>query len=95
MLAVQLQIDLRDVVGIGHVVVDRGARAAVLTRAPLSRAARAGLAAIAAFALAVLAWTAWGAHFDGYPASTHLVTAGKFIEYMLLAPAVALIVRPG
>lgn len=82
-----VDVNLSDV-AVGTVCV-----AAVLTRAPLSRAARAGSAAVGVFALAVLAWTVWGAHFDGYPTGTHLVTAGKFVEYMLLVPAVALIVR--
>jgi hypothetical protein len=47
-----------------------------------------------ALALLVLVGVAWGsAHFAGYPTHTHLTTAAKWIEYMLLAPAVAAIVR--
>ena len=80
-------------VNLSDVAVVAVCMAGALTRAPVARAARAGLVAVAIFALAVLAWTAWGVHFDGYPARTHLVTAGKFVEYMLLVPAVALIVR--
>jgi len=42
----------------------------------------------------VLLWTAWGAvHFAAYPAPTHAVTAAKWCEYMLLAPAVFAIAR--
>lgn len=48
----------------------------------------------AALALLVVLSTAWGAvHFAGYPAGTHATTAAKWIEYMLLAPALVLLVR--
>jgi O-antigen ligase len=48
----------------------------------------------AALALLVVLSTAWGAiHFAGYPAGTHATTAAKWLEYMLLAPAVVLLVR--
>jgi hypothetical protein len=67
--------------------------AALLTRAPVPRRAYAGLRAVAALALVVFLWTAWGAHAAGYSTGTHLITAGKWFEYMLLAPAVVLIVR--
>jgi O-antigen ligase len=67
--------------------------AAVSTPGRIPREARLGLIAVGAFAVAVAAWTAWGAHFDGYDLHAHTVTAGKWIEYMLLAPAVVLIVR--
>jgi hypothetical protein len=47
-----------------------------------------------ALALLVLVGVAWGAaRFSAYPAGTHLTTAAKWIEYMLLAPAVAAIAR--
>jgi hypothetical protein len=47
-----------------------------------------------ALALLVLLGVAWGAaRFSAYPAGTHLTTAAKWIEYMLLAPAVAVIAR--
>lgn len=82
-----VDVDLSDV-AVGAVCI-----AAVWTRAPVSRAARMGIAAVSVFAFAVLAWTAWGARFDGYPTRTHLITALKFVEYMLLVPAVALIAR--
>lgn len=47
----------------------------------------------AALAVLVLLGVAWGSRYGGYPTSTHLVTAAKWLEYMLLAPAVAAIVR--
>ena len=46
-----------------------------------------------ALALAILLSTAWGSHFAGYPVGKHLTTAAKWIEYMLLAPAVVAIAR--
>jgi len=67
--------------------------AALATRDHIRRDARPGLLVVAALAVAILAWTAWGAHFDGYDLHAHTITAGKWIEYMLLTPAVALIVR--
>lgn len=48
-----------------------------------------------AFAALVLVGVAWGAHLSGYPAGTHLTTAAKWIEYMLLAPAVVAIAKRG
>jgi len=48
----------------------------------------------AALALLTVLSTVWGAlRFSGYPAGTHAVTAAKWLEYMLLAPAVVLLVR--
>jgi len=48
----------------------------------------------AAFALLVVLSTIWGAlRFSAYPTGTHAVTAAKWLEYMLLAPAVVLLVR--
>jgi O-antigen ligase len=49
-------------------------------------------------AAALLAWVvlslAWGRHLSaGYPLGTHAVTAAKYIEYALLAPALALLLR--
>jgi hypothetical protein len=67
--------------------------AAVLGRGQIGRKARLGLVALSAFAVAVAVWTAWGTHFDGYDQHAHAISAGKWIEYMLLAPAVVLIVR--
>jgi hypothetical protein len=61
--------------------------------APFLRALGAWLAwaLLGAF---VLLWTLWGAvHFPAYPAGTHAVTAAKWCEYMLLAPAVFAISR--
>jgi hypothetical protein len=47
-----------------------------------------------AFGLLVVLSTAWGAlRFSAYPTGTHAVTAAKWLEYMLLAPAVVLLVR--
>jgi hypothetical protein len=80
-------------VNLSDVAVGAVCIAAVLTRAPVARGARAAVAVVAVLALAVLAWTAWGAHIDGDPTRTHLVTAGKFVEDMLRVPAVAMIVR--
>ncbi|HET7647274.1 MAG TPA: O-antigen ligase family protein [Gaiellaceae bacterium] len=65
--------------------------AAVLSR-PRLRARDWG--AWLAFAVLVLVGVAWGAaRFDAYPVGTHLTTAAKWIEYMLLAPAVVAIAR--
>ena len=48
----------------------------------------------AALALLVVVATAWGAlRFSAYPAGTHATTAAKWLEYMLLAPALVLLVR--
>jgi O-antigen ligase len=61
--------------------------------APL-RGGRALWAVSGAFFVWVLAEVAWGRHIaSSYPAATHLTTALKFLEYALLAPAAALIVR--
>jgi len=61
--------------------------------APLRRGRWTWVAA-AAFLLWILVAVAYGAaRFDAYPARTHLVTAAKWIEYALLAPAVPLLVR--
>lgn len=67
--------------------------AALAGRGRIEREARAGLLAVAALAVAALLSTAWGAHFDGYDLHAHAVSTTKWIEYMLLAPAVVLIVR--
>lgn len=48
----------------------------------------------AAFFVWLLFEVAWGQHTTaGYATSTHLVTALKFLEYALLAPAVVLLLR--
>jgi O-antigen ligase len=60
---------------------------------PLSRAAALWIA-VALFLVWVLVAVAYGrAHSGGYPWQTHGVTAAKFAEYALLAPAVPLLVR--
>jgi O-antigen ligase len=47
-----------------------------------------------ALALLVVISTAWGMlRFSAYPAGTHATTAAKWLEYMLLAPALVLLVR--
>jgi hypothetical protein len=56
--------------------------------------ARAAWIALAALGALILVGVLWGTlHFAAYPAHTHLVTAAKWLEYMLLAPAVAAIAR--
>ena len=61
--------------------------------APL-RAGRAIWIAVAAFAVAVVAATFYGlARPEHYRFLTHLVTAAKFAEYAVLAPAVPLLLR--
>jgi hypothetical protein len=51
-------------------------------------------AALAAFFIWAAFELAWGRHVDAsYPVSTHAVTALKFLEYALLAPAVAVLLR--
>jgi O-antigen ligase len=45
------------------------------------------------FAALVLVGVAWGSRFSGYPTGTHLTTAAKWIEYMLLAPALVAIAK--
>jgi hypothetical protein len=46
----------------------------------------------AALALLVVVGTGWGAlRFDAYPAGTHAISAAKWLEYMLLAPALVLV----
>jgi O-antigen ligase len=70
--------------------------AALASRGRIDRTVRPGLLAVAALAVAAVLSTAWGAHFDGYDLHAHAISTGKWIEYMLLAPAVVLIVRrPG
>lgn len=66
---------------------------AVVSRVRAPRRARAGLVALTALATAVFIWTAWGAHFSGYDLHAHAISAAKWVEYMLLAPAVVAIVR--
>ena len=62
--------------------------------APLRRLPRAPVVAWSALAALVVIGTAWGAlRYGSYPAGKHAVTAAKWLEYMLLAPATALIVR--
>jgi O-antigen ligase len=66
---------------------------ALASRGRIERAARTGLYAVAALAVAAVLSTAWGAHFDGYDLHAHAVSTAKWVEYLLLAPAVVLIVR--
>ena len=74
------------------VVVSAAVWAALHGRAPL-RPSRAVWWACGAFAALVLVSTAWGAaRYAAYPTSTHLTTAAKWIEYMLLAPALVVLV---
>jgi hypothetical protein len=67
--------------------------AALVSRVRIERAAWWALVAVASFAAAVILSTAWGAHFDGYDLHAHAISTAKWVEYMLLAPAVVLIVR--
>jgi O-antigen ligase len=64
--------------------------------APLARA-RVVWLALALFAVWMFASLAWARHGDAaYALGSHVVSAGKFLEFMLLAPAVPLILRrPG
>jgi hypothetical protein len=94
-------------IGLGGTSVDAylsdfAVLAVVLTA--LARAVRDGVARLRpglplwAVSAAFFVWIAfelgWGRHVaPSYPASTHLVTALKFLEYALLAPALTLIVR--
>src|SRR5262249_1838651 len=61
--------------------------AALASRGRIERAARTGLFVVAAFAVAAVLSTAWGAHFHGYDLHAHVISAGKGIGGMLLAPA--------
>ena len=48
----------------------------------------------AGLALLVVLGTGWGAtRYDAYPTATHAITAAKWLEYMLLAPSVVVLVR--
>ena len=83
-----LHIDLSDLAVL--VIVVTGARA--LDRRLL--AARAAWIALGALALLILLGVVWGAlRFNTYPTRTHLITAAKWLEYMLLAPALAAVAR--
>ena len=83
-----LHIDLSDLAVLAIVVT--GARS--LDRRLL--AARAAWIALGALALLILVGVAWGAlRFNAYPTRTHLTTAAKWLEYMLLAPALAAVAR--
>ncbi len=83
-----LHIDLSDLAVLAIVVT--GARS--LDRRLL--AARAAWIALGALALLIVVGVAWGAlRFNAYPARTHLTTAAKWLEYMLLAPALAAVAR--
>ena len=79
-----LHVDLSDVAVLAVVVT------AVLERA---RPRLRNWAPWLLFAALVLVGVAWGTHFSGYRLGTHATTAAKWIEYMLLAPAVAMIAK--
>lgn len=84
-----LNIDLSDL-AIAAVVL---AALASFARRPFERSLPVWSAWTALVLLVVLS-TAWGAfRFGGYPAGTHAVTAAKWLEYMALAPALAILVR--
>lgn len=75
-------------------VVVAVALAAVLRDARPLRRTRPLWAGWASLALLIVLSTAWGAlHFSGYPTGTHAVTAAKWLEYMLLAPALLVLVH--
>jgi hypothetical protein len=83
-------------VGAAHVdLSDLAVLAVVLTALGAHRAtARRPFVPWLLLVILILVGVVWGAaRFDAYPAHTHLTTAGKWIEYMLLAPAVATILR--
>jgi hypothetical protein len=83
-----LHVDLSDVAVLAVV-----ATGALALRRDLMRARGAWLA-LGAFSTLVLVGVLWGTlEFAGYPGHTHVITAAKWIEYMLLAPAVAAIAR--
>jgi hypothetical protein len=61
--------------------------------APLARARFVWLG-LALFVVWMFASLAWARHDDAaYALGSHIVSAGKFLEFMLLAPAVPLILR--
>jgi O-Antigen ligase len=82
-----IDVDLSDVAVLAVVVAACSGVAAL-------RRARGALSALAVLGAVIVAATFWGAALHGgYPFGTHVVTAAKWIEYMLLAPAVAVIGR--
>jgi hypothetical protein len=84
----QLHVDLSDAAVLVIVVI---ALAQSIRSRPRLRVASPVWLALGALAVLVLSSTAWGARDSAYPLHTHLVTAGKWIEYMLLAPAFAVV----
>jgi hypothetical protein len=83
-------------VGAAHVDLSDLAVLAIVLAALLLRGAmpRRAFVPWLVLVLLILAGVVWGAAlFDAYPAHTHLTTAAKWIEYMLLAPAAAAILR--
>jgi hypothetical protein len=83
-----LHVDVSDVAVLAVVV------AGVLALRRELTSARAVWLALGALALLIVVGVLWGAlRFDAYTARTHLTTAAKWIEYMLLAPAVAAVAR--
>jgi hypothetical protein len=80
-----LHVDLADVAAVAVIVAALAARRPLRARDWIPWALLAGL---------VLVGVAWGtARFSAYPTGPHLTTAAKWIEYMLLAPAVVVIAR--
>jgi hypothetical protein len=85
-----LHVDLSDLAVLAVVLASLAERRVTVGRVWRGRVWLGTLA----LALLVLVGVAWGAtRFEAYPTHTHLTTAAKWIEYMLLAPAVAAIVR--
>jgi hypothetical protein len=83
-------------VGAAHIDLSDLAVLAIVLAALLSRGAmpRRAFVPWLVLVLLILAGVVWGAaRFDAYPAHTHLTTAAKWIEYMLLAPAAAATLR--
>lgn len=89
----RLHVDLADV---AVLVVVVAALLELLPAVPALRRSRGVWIALALLAVLVAAGTLWGTRFDAYPFGTHAVTAAKWVEYMLLAPALAVLCRkPG
>jgi hypothetical protein len=86
-------VDLSD---LAVLVVVLAALAGGRAAAASLRGARVAWVGLGALAVVVVAATLRGAAEPAYPLSTHAVSAAKWVEYMLLAPAaVALCRRPG
>jgi hypothetical protein len=86
----QLHVDLSDV---AVLVVVVAALLELPYARPALRRARDVWIVLGLLALLVAVGTLWGARFDAYPLRTHAVTAAKWIEYILLAPALLVLCR--